>query len=229
MQININKQKTGNNFKLLRFRIEEDYLPKQNVILLDKNRYKIISKGRRFGFTRGIMKYIVGFLANNCEQEIYVMWLDTIYGNIERYYERYMLPELKVFDRKLWKMNKTKMELSFGKARLDFRSADKPENLEGFSYHLIVINEAGIVLKDKKLWYESVLPMGLDYKADFIIGGTPKGKFSRDGTEHLFYSLFKKAKKKRNYKAFQFTSYQLIQYKQAFLCEFLQLCNFQFF
>jgi hypothetical protein len=30
---------------------------------------------------------------------------------------------------------------------IDFGSAERPENLEGFSYDFVVLNEAGIILK----------------------------------------------------------------------------------
>ena len=59
---------------------------------------------------------------------------------------------------------------------MDFRSADKPENIEGFGYALIILNEAGIILKNRRLWEETIRPMAMDYKAKVIIGGTPKGK-----------------------------------------------------
>ncbi len=80
----------------------------------------------------------------------------------------------------------------------DFRSADKPENIEGFGYELIILNEAGIILKNRRLWEESIRPMILDYKAKVIIGGTPKGKRVKKTNEtHLFYELFQRGLKQR--------------------------------
>ena len=74
----------------------------------------------------------------------------------------------------------------------DFRCADKPENIEGYGYRHIIINEAGIVLKNRNLSQESILPMTIDYDADVIIGGTPKGKKVKNNETHLFYELSSK-------------------------------------
>jgi len=82
------------------------------------------------------------------------------------------------------------------KSIVDFRSADRPENIEGFGYHYIILNEAGIILKGKKgesLWLNSVLPMTMDFPCKCFIGGTPKGKRNKDGTDTYFYKMYKRA------------------------------------
>ena len=122
-----------------------------------------------------------------------ILWVDTVYGNIERYVERYFIPTLKGLPKNLWKYRSNRNELRIGNSVCDFRSADNPENIEGFGYALIVINEAGIVLKNRNLWSESILPMILDQKARVLIGGTPKGKtVKRTKEKHLFYELFER-------------------------------------
>lgn len=149
------------------------------------------------------------------EPGISVLWVDTIYSNIERYFDRYFRPELNKIDHRIWSYNRNKSELKLFPSRskknslLDLRSADRPENLEGFGYHLIIINEAGIVLKNRNLWLESILPMTLDYKAEVIIGGTPKGKRTKNNEKHLFYELYEKGLNDitGRYKSFNFSSY----------------------
>lgn len=146
-----------------------------------------------------------------------VLWVDTIYSNIERYFDRYFRPELKQVSKNLWNYNRNKSELKLilgingqtVESILDLRSADRPENLEGFGYHLIIINEAGIVLKNRNLWQESILPMTLDYKADVIIGGTPKGKRTKNNEKHLFFELFEKGLNDTSgrYKSYNYSSY----------------------
>jgi hypothetical protein len=42
---------------------------------------------------------------------------------------------------------------------LDMGSAERPENLEGFGYDYYVLNEAGIILKKKGLWDNTIQPM----------------------------------------------------------------------
>ena len=38
----------------------------------------------------------------------------------------------------------------------DFRSVDRPENIEGFGYDKAFLNEAGIILRDEYLWYNAI-------------------------------------------------------------------------
>lgn len=190
--------------------LEITYHNKQKEIFEDGARFKVIAKGRRFGLTRGFANYVIEQMINDVSP---ILWVDTIYGNIERYVERYFVPVLKGLPKNHWKYRGNRNELRIGKAVCDFRSADNPENIEGFGYALIVINEAGIVLKNRNLWNESILPMILDYKANVLIGGTPKGKtVKRSNEKHLFFELFEKGQKsnvksKNIWKAFNYTSY----------------------
>lgn len=195
-------------------KIEIQYHKKQWEIFNDKSRFKIIAKGRRFGLTRGFANYTIQKML---ESKIKVLWVDTIYANIERYVERYFFPTLKGLDKKYWRWRSIKNDLRIIGSVCDFRSADRPENMEGFGYNLIILNEAGIILKNRKLWEESIAPMMLDYKADVLIGGTPKGKKGKVG-KHLFYELYSKGQYRvesdeyrvemiNRWRSFQFSSY----------------------
>jgi predicted phage terminase large subunit-like protein len=196
------------------YKLDISFHETQKKIFFNKEaRFKIVAKGRRFGFTRGLAMLV--FLKMIAYPGISILWVDTIYSNIERYFDRYFRPELKKISRKMWNYNRNKSELKIQvdsngtTSVLDLRSADRPENLEGFGYHLIIINEAGIVLKNRNLWQESILPMTLDYKAEVIIGGTPKGKKTKNNEKHLFFELFEKglADNTGRYKSFNFSSY----------------------
>ncbi|MBS4035902.1 MAG: phage terminase large subunit [Ignavibacterium sp.] len=171
--------------------LELQYHRNQEKIFFESDaRYKVIAKGRRFGLTKGFANYVIEQMLNGVSP---VLWVDTIYGNIERYVERYFIPVLRKLPRKYWKYRANRTELRIGNSVCDFRSADNPENIEGFGYALIVINEAGIVLKNRALWNESILPMILDYKANVLIGGTPKGKVvKRSKEKHLFFELYER-------------------------------------
>lgn len=173
-----------------RINIEIGYHENQEAIFFGSEaRYKIIAKGRRFGLTRGFAHYVIDCMLDGIGP---VLWVDTIYQNIKRYYDRYFAPILKQLPRDFWSYNRTDNILLIGESYCDFRSADKPENIEGFGYQLIILNEAGIILKNERLWNESIRPMTLDYKANVLIGGTPKGKKIKNGEPHLFYELFEK-------------------------------------
>ncbi|MBE0572981.1 MAG: phage terminase large subunit [Ignavibacteriaceae bacterium] len=192
--------------------LEIGYHTNQEKIFFESGaRFKVIAKGRRFGLTRGFANYIIEQMLDGISP---ILWVDTVYGNIERYVERYFIPTLKSLPKNLWKYRANRNDLKIGNSVCDFRSADNPENIEGFGYALIVINEAGIVLKNRNLWSESILPMILDQKARVLIGGTPKGKtVKRTKEKHLFYELFEKGSKsnvqslKQEWKAFNYSSY----------------------
>lgn len=184
--------------------LEITYHKNQEKIFFESNaRFKVIAKGRRFGLTRGFANYIIEQMLEGLSP---ILWVDTVYGNIERYVDRYFIPTLKSLPKNLWKYRSNRNDLRIGNSVCDFRSADNPENIEGFGYALIVVNEAGIVLKNRNLWTETILPMILDYKAKVLIGGTPKGKtVKRTKERHLFYELFDR--KRKDWESFNFTSY----------------------
>jgi len=157
--------------------------PAQEKIFSQKSRYTIVPKGRRFGLTKGA--------ANNFIEEALMgkyskaLWIDTVNTNIDRYIERYFLPHLKKLPDSMWRWRKQDKIVMIKDAYIDFRSSDRPENIEGFGYDKFFINEAGIVLKDPYLWSNAIRPMLWDYKARGVIGGTPKGK-------GVFYELAEK-------------------------------------
>lgn len=174
----------------------------ERIFLLDEEkRFKVIAKGRRFGLTHGLAKHVISEMLGGVSP---VLWVDTIYGNIERYFRRYFEPDLKKCGVE-YKFRSTQNDLTILNTVCDFRSADKPENLEGFGYKLIILNEAGIILKNRNLWLESIYPMTLDYKdSKVIIGGTPKGKYHKN-EKHLFYELFNK--NHPDWKSYNFSTY----------------------
>jgi len=174
---------------------ELGYTPAQSKFFWEiECKLKLLPKGRRLGFTHGLAHFAI---ESALERPIQVLWVDTVNANIDRYVERYFLPALKGdgkankgLPKRMWKWRQQKKELRIGGTVIDFRSADCPENIEGFGYHLILLNEAGIILKKKYLWYNAILPMAMDFGADIVVGGTPKGKKYK-GEEHLYYTLCK--------------------------------------
>jgi hypothetical protein len=121
-------------------------------------------------------------------------------SNIDRYVERYFYPVLKHLPPQHWQWRQQKKELTILGHKLDIRSADRPELIEGFAYKFIMLNEAGIILRDEYLWHNTVQPMTLDFNPDIYIGGTPKGK-------GLFHELYVKASEMPGWKEFRFSSF----------------------
>lgn len=167
-------------------------------------KYQIVTKGRRFGATRGAAHACIEY----CLEGQKILWGDTINSNIDRYYERYFLPALKQSGLN-FEYKKQQKQLYIENGYIDFRSADNPENWEGFGYNKIFLNEAGIILKNKYLYTNAVLPMMMDSPNSVLYAlGVPKGKTLKNGEEHPFFTLFKNAKNNMpGYKWFQFSSY----------------------
>lgn len=178
-------------------RLDLSYSKKQIEVFFPATfrKYTIVRKGRRAGLTKGAANAFIEYGLDDGfdflpKGEIFLLWGDTISTNIDRYYDRYFYPELKKLPESIWKWEGTKKILRIGRATIDFRSADRPENWEGFGYHVIFLNEAGIILEDDYLYDNAVMPMLIDYKdAKLIAGGVPKGKVSKTG-QHKFFKLY---------------------------------------
>lgn len=176
------------------------YTKAQKKIFFETDsRFVVVAKGRRFGFTRGAAQFAIECLVDGLK----VLWVDTTQSNLQRYYERYFLPVLKGLHNSLWRFSVQDKKITFAKSGyIDLRSAERPENLEGFGYDIVILNEAGIILKNAYLWDNAISPMLLDnHKSRAIFGGVPKGK-------NKFYELAQKGiKKDKNWEFLQFSSF----------------------
>jgi len=189
-------------------------LPWQAKVFLEaskKYRRIAIQKGRRLGYTYGLALFLIIEAITNRDID-QVLWGDTIASNNIRYVERYFKPILKWLERDFgvrWEYRKQASELEINGTVIDFRSADRPMNWEGFGYPIIILNEAGIILRDTYLYENAVAPMLLDNPNSLlIVGGTPKGKRWR-GDLHKFYQICEMAKTDKTglWKHFHFTTY----------------------
>lgn len=164
-------------------------------------RIGVFPKGRRLGATHGASIAFITWMLNGDA----CLWGDTINGNIDRYVDRYFIPFLRNNNIPFtWSSQKKLMTV--GKGYTDFRSADRPENWEGFGYNKVFLNEAGIILNDEYLYNNAVLPMLLDHKGSMLIAaGTPK--MSR-GKGKLFMDLWESVQAgEEGYFGRKFTTY----------------------
>ena len=176
------------------------YAPWQREVFFENDaKFTTIEKGRRCGFTKGMANACIEWLLEGKK----ILWVDTVAGNLQRYYERYFLPELKQLPRELWKFHAQDKKLTINGAYLDMRSAERPENIEGFGYDVVVLNEAGIILKNAYLWDNAIRPMLLDYPTSrAFIGGVPKGK-------NKFFDLASRGmRNEKDWVNFQISSYK---------------------
>jgi len=193
--------------------IELTYTPAQMKVFFEipaDVRYVVVTKGRRFGATQGATNACIEW----CLEGKHILWGDTINSNIDRYFDRYFVPAL--YRNQIeynYQRQSKQLNISFGAGYIDFRSADRPENWEGFGYDVIFLNEAGIILNNKYLYSNAVLPMLMDSpKSILIAAGVPKGKHCKGvdkrEDEHPFYTLYKAAQNKSpHYILHEYSSY----------------------
>ena len=152
----------------------------EEVFYKTKEQFVVVPKGRRAGFTRGAAQYVIDCMLDGKS----VLWVDTVQANLNQYFALYFFPLLKQLPREMWDYKQSTHNLTINNTKLHMRSAERPENIEGFAYHLIILNEAGIILKGnrgRQLWLSSILPMIMDYNPFVYIIGTPKGKRAKKG------------------------------------------------
>lgn len=186
------RQSAREQTDLARFREAVTYSPAQRHIFFESegHKYRIFPKGRRLGATRGAAHAFIEYMLRGWP----CLWGDTINSNIDRYVERYFIPALKTAGL-AYHWNSQKRTLTVGTGYTDFRSADRPENWEGFGYRRVFLNEAGIIMADPYLLENAVMPMMLDFEdSELIAAGTPKGKQGKGGKEHLYYTFWKRAR-----------------------------------
>lgn len=188
--------------------LEISYFPHQLEVFFESNeKFIIVRKGRRVGLTRGAAHAFIEYSICGISP---LLWVDTINGNIDRYYDRYFLPILKKLPESIkWNFNQQKRLLKINDSIIDFRSAEHPESIEGFGYRKIFLNEAGIILKDEYLYTNAILPMLLDFEdSQLIAAGVPKGKTIKNGQKHKFFELYENCLAgKRGYKLLTYSSY----------------------
>lgn len=181
----------------------------QRIFFEGSAKFNVITKGRRFGATHGASYAVIEWILEGKK----VLWGDTVNANIDKYVERYFEPALKRNQIPYhWSTQKKVLKIHGASGFCDFRSADRPENWEGFGYDRIVLNEAGIILKNTYLYTNAVLPMLMDYPDSKLYAlGVPKGKKARaveKDVEHPFYTLYKNAMAGlSDYRVMEFSSY----------------------
>lgn len=159
---------------------------------LSEAKILVVKAARRTGKTYNFALWLlIKLIKNNGSAGL---WIDTRHPNIDKYVERYFKPLL--IRMNLWHhstYNQQKKILTLhNDSYIDFGSAERPEMLEGFGYDFAVLNEAGIILKKKSLWVNTIYPMIKNAMVRII--GTPKGN-------NTFESLY------RQYPHYSFTAH----------------------
>ena len=132
------------------------------------------------------------------------LWVDTTQRNLTEYVEIY----LKKILHSVWHLihyDKQGHKITFPNSSfLHLRSAERPENMEGFEYDYIVCNEAGIIFKTNRLWTNTIMPMAKNAQVKLV--GTPKGF-------NYFHNLFNNAGTDENWESYRFSAYDSIYWQ----------------
>lgn len=195
-------------------RIPIVFLEKQLEVFIHCNaRRRYVRKGGRLGFTQGGIHYLHVEILKGGGRNF--LWGDTIQGNLRLYFNKFWRPLLNQLppDQYKWNFNSQLLFLEVtgpdGTATCTFRSKQNPYNWEGFSYDIIYLNEAGIILsgdRGKYIWEQAVRKMLIDNpESILIVGGVPKGP-------GLYDDLLVKAKEEaekgnEDYAYFHFSTY----------------------
>jgi len=156
--------------------LEEAYKDKSDIV--------VVKAGRRTGKTYNFALWLL--------QEMDALpgdgglWVDTKHSNIDKYIDRYFKPlltKMNHWNECNWNAQKKILKLYNG-AYIDFGSAERPENMEGFGYKRAVLNEAGLIFKKQALWNNTLYPMLKHAKVRAI--GTPKGKNTFETLYHRY-------------------------------------------
>lgn len=159
---------------------------------LDKSDIVVIKAGRRTGKTYNFALWLIQEMDSLPNEG--GLWVDTKHSNIDKYIDRYFKPllvKMNHWDECNWNQQKKVLKLYNG-AYIDFGSAERPENMEGFGYLRAVLNEGGLIFKKQSLWVNTLYPMLKHAKVRIV--GTPKGK-------NTFESLY------RRYPHYTFTGF----------------------
>ena len=165
----------------------------QEEIFKCEARYVVAPCGRRYGKTEGAFRRLVRFAVNPQETlglaKSRQLWVDTTQGNIEKYFQVYLEPILRPLQGR-YRWNKQQKVLTFldNGSIVHFGSAQEPQNLEGFGYDVVWLNEAGHILggpKGQALWASTILPMTVEGRggrgAQVFFLGTPKDRMYGPG------------------------------------------------
>jgi len=191
------------NYKL-DLTLTKDQKEKYAIIKNSDAPYIIFPAGRRYGKTEIAVRA-------QCPKVIRIPttedsphgWISPVfrqakigYGKYRRFLTANKIP---------YKANKSDLYIDIlGRSdhRVQFFSGDRAELMEGLSLKTCVLEEAGILLKKREVWENTIQPMLMDYDAPCLFIGTPKGK-------GLYHELYMKGidPQEKDYLALHATSY----------------------
>lgn len=175
--------------------------PSQKLIASDKHRFRVVDCGRRFGKTTEAIEEIKGeALAAQLDDK--VCYIAPTFQQARDIAWEAMKRELRPIT---IKANESRLELEVlnkdgERVTILLRGWEAIETLRGQHFKFIVLDEVASMRNFWVGWNEVLSPTLIDRKGGALFISTPKG-FNH------FYDLFNMQEKDKDYKSFQFTSY----------------------
>lgn len=169
----------------------------QRKIFLDESRFRVVVAGRRFG------KTVLGVTEALYEAQRGTKRLIWYIAPTYRMAKELVWEELKEAIPPHMIAYKNEGELSITlrgyKSKIVLKGADNPDSLRGKGLDYAIFDEAADIGEDT--WFKVIYPALTDKQGKALFIGTPKGY-------NWFYDLYMMAMRKRNWKAFAYTTAQ---------------------
>jgi len=157
------------------------------------NKYFVLNIGRQFGKTMLAMNQLYYWMFNHLGCKC--AWVSPVYKQSKKVFEEMVL----AFEGTgLIEKNATELTIKVGKSSLQFFSAERYDNIRGFTFDYLVCDEFAFM--DEAAWTEVLRATVLVKGKKVLLISTPKGK-------NHFYNLFNLDGVNEQYKSFQMSSY----------------------
>lgn len=183
--------------KLGTLRVKLRFHAAQRQIFSDPARFKVVEAGRRFGKTVGAVQWLARETLRKPGQLGW--WVSPTYKQAKIAF-RYFVKLFRKTGILAGPPNRSDLicHLVLG-CRVEFRSAEIPDNLRGEGIAALVLDESGSITD--VAWTEVLRPTLMDSKGQVVFIGTPKG-------QNWFDDLWKKgAADGKVWKSWRFSSY----------------------
>lgn len=157
------------------------------------NKYFVLNIGRQFGKTMLAMNQLYYWMFNHVGCKC--AWVSPVYKQSKKVFEEMVL----AFEGTgLIEKNATELTIKVGKSSLQFFSAERYDNIRGFTFDYLVCDEFAFM--DEAAWTEVLRATVLVKGKKVLLISTPKGK-------NHFYNLFNLDGVNDQYKSFRMSSY----------------------
>lgn len=169
--------------------------PAQWKIHKSDKRFKIVACGRRFGKTLMAANETTKYAYEHPKELTW--WVAPVYSQAAIGFKmiKNSFPDL------IKNANSAQLKITLNNgALIEFRSAERPDNLRGEGLGWATIDEAAFM--SEEAWYEALRPALSDRKGQLLAIGTPKGK-------NWFYRLWVNGqdREQKDYESWQMSTY----------------------